>query len=180
MKLGSRQTSAAKARISDARRARVARDRERYPQQLAVWRRTGAVGELMRPFLSARADQRLAIVEALGGEREITPQEIAVLDGWWQSQVTADVLFGLLARSDIGKSRLVEKFISATNSARAALALLGLKRRAVEALELELSEASLEAAAAASGRSVDELRGSAPASPTDRPAGSDSERRSTP
>ncbi len=168
-------------RIGRASRRMWARRKAAGKVALADVRRleeTNTCAPSVRPFLSVARDAYLDLLEDQGGADHVSAARKKLLDSEARLHLV-ELVLGMRIAQEPTDLDAMARLTAIVNARRALLSTLGLERRARE-IELELSEASLEAAAAAAGRSVDELRGSAPASINDRPAGSDSERRSTP
>lgn len=98
------------------------------PAQVTRWQETGEVAPELAAMVEVRARQAEAMVQDLGGAEELSALERAILDGWLQAQVAADVEFGRLARGETEGAP--ERLLTALNTARANLMALGLRRRA--------------------------------------------------
>ena len=127
---GKRHTAETKARISQSvrrlheRRRREARVR---PAHVDRWVRDHVIPVELRPLVEFRAQQRAQMVEDLGGD--LTAMQEAALDNWFGAQIAADAL-SMIALREGYLTMAADRMPTFLNTARNALALIGLKREA--------------------------------------------------
>ena len=115
---------------SEAQRRRRKREKElesARPAHVTRWVRTGMVAPELRRYVLDRAEHVAAMVQDLGGPEEVSAMERAILDGWFQAQVAADVEFARFIRTD--DPAPLDAVSRHLNTARSQLSALGLRRR---------------------------------------------------
>ena len=152
-------TAARRAAHAEATIAGRKRKRRVTPRALKHFSESGIVAEELRPIVKLRTMQYSRMLDDLGGE--VSMMQRGVADAWLYSMICADAQFSRLLENPRA-DRLPERLCTCLNSARAALSLLGLERRA-----RETESVTLEALVAAEPPD-DEQSNSSPGGDDDR------------
>ena len=170
---GQKHSAASRQRISEG----VSRGQRAWkgglrllPAHIARYAQNGQVVPQLRPSLAAAVSSAANYSDDLGGFEALTQGERIKLEILVRARTILNAMMDRFVKT--GDYSALEGASPWLASEREVLAALGLQRRAQE-IDAEFSEERLQAAAAAAGRTVDELLGHAPASVNDRsPTGS--------
>ncbi len=109
------------------RKREEARRRQPLPRDLELWEAKGVVRPELHAVVNAARGEMLEVLDALGGENEVSPQRLALLREFVRLGVAGQLLMGLLLR-DPDQSGLASRLATVASTRAKLLNLCGLDR----------------------------------------------------